>query len=120
MTKEYSKLFMFLLITIITIIKQSSACGISSPTKADDCKDDTLTQDDKDKDDYIHCCYMKYEKSSNVGSCIPVTSKQYKNFGKALKKMEEYNDYEHKISVDCQSSYLHLFLFALIIQIILL
>ena len=118
MTKVNSLLFMLILISIFTITKQEGCYG--SATKADDCKDDSLTQDDKDKDDYVHCCYVKYEKSSEGGSCIPVTSKQYKNFGKALKKMEEENYYSHKISVDCKSSYLHLFLFALIMQIILL
>ena len=119
MPKENSFLYIIILLTIFTITKQ---CGQETtvPTKADDCKDDSLTQDDKDKDDYVHCCFVKYEKSNYGGFCQPVTSKQYNNFGKVIKKMEENNDYQYKISVDCQSSYLHLFLVALIMQLILL
>ena len=118
MTKMNSLLFMLMLISIFTITKAAGCSG--SATKADDCKDDSLTQDDKDKDDYVHCCYVKLEKGPEGGNCIPVTSKQYKNFGKALKKMEEEIYYSHKISIDCKSSYLHLFLFVLIMQFILL
>lgn len=41
--KHFSKLiFLFSLCKIIT------ACGITNPTKTDDCKDDTLTPTEKD------------------------------------------------------------------------
>ena len=117
MTKVYSNLFVLILIAIFTITKQDCE---GSATKADDCKDDSLSQDEKDKLDLVHCCYLKYEKSSRGGLCTPVTSKMYNNFGKVLKKVEENYYYSHKISIDCKSSYLHLFLFVLIMQLILL
>ena len=95
--KHISKLiFLFSLCKIIT------TCGISNPTSADDCKDDTLSQIEKDAD-YVHCCLM--EKKNVVSkSCVRITSYQYKNIGKIKKNYEE--DYEYDYSLDCNSSFL--------------
>ena len=120
MSKGYSILWLLILLTIFTETQQSTSCGDITPSKADDCKDDSLTQDDKDDDDHVHCCYVKEEKSSDPATCQPLTSKQYKNLGKYIELYEKNNDYKHKINIDCQSSYMNLFLFALLMQIILL
>ena len=117
MLKVYSFLCMFILLSIFATTKQSCASSVT-PTKADDCKDDSLTQNDKDDYDYVHCCYVKKEKGNAY--CKALTSKQLDNLGKYIKHKEKDNDYEYKINIDCQSTYLHLFLFALIIQFILL
>ena len=121
MNKVFSILGLFILFTIFTITSQiSSNCGSgTTPTKADDCKDDTLTTTQKD-DDYVHCCYFQFEKQSDSSACQALTSNQYKNIGKYIKKYEEQSLYKYKIKIDCQSSNLHLFLFTLIIQLILL
>lgn len=117
MPKEYSILFMLILLTIFISTNQQGCTGLA--TKADDCKDDLLTQSEKDDYDYVHCCYYENEKLKNGASCKRLTSKQYKNIGKYIKYEEEDNGYAYKIKIDCQSSYLHLFLLALIIQFIL-
>jgi hypothetical protein len=109
---------MFILLSIFATTKQSCASSVT-PTKADDCKDDSLDATEKDTD-YVHCCYYKEEKSPNSGRCKALTSRQYKNIGKYIKYKEEKDDYEYKISIDCQSSFLHLFLFTLVMQLILL
>ena len=120
MNKVFSILGLFILFTIFTITSQISRCGSgTTPTKADDCKDDTLTTTQKDAD-YVHCCYMQPEKISDRSTCMALTSNQYKNIGKYIKKYEEETYYGYKIKIDCQSSNLHLFLFTLIIQLILL
>ena len=113
-----------MLFSIFAITSQISFdCGTSAsgttPTKADDCKDDTLTTSQKDAD-YVHCCYVQREKYSAGNTCEALTSKQYKNMGKYIKYREKNNNYNYELKIDCQSSYLHLFLFALIIQLILL
>ena len=118
MIKVYSFLFMFILLSIFITTKQD--CGDVIPTKADDCKDDSLSQTQKDNDK-VHCCYFKKEKkATNGASCKALTSRQYKNIGKYIKYEEEDDGYEYKISIDCQSSFLHLFLFTLVMQLILL
>ena len=121
MNKVFSILGLFILFTIFTITSQiSTDCGSgTTPTKADDCKDDTLTTTQKDND-YVHCCYIQIEKQSDGSACQALTSNQYKNIGKYIKKYEELTTYKYKIKIDCQSSNLHLFLFTLIIQLILL
>ena len=122
MNKVFSILGLFILFTIFTITSQLSAdCGSSgtTPTKADDCKDDTLTTTQKDND-YVHCCYIQLEKKSDGSACQALTSNQYKNIGKYIKNYGETAYYEYKLKIDCQSSNLHLFLFTLIIQLILL
>ena len=121
MNKVFSILGLFILFTIFTITSQiSNNCGSgATPTKADDCKDDTLTTPQKD-DDYVHCCYFQFEKQSDSSACQALTSNQYKNIGKLIKKYEEQTFYGYKLKIDCQSSNLHLFLFTLIIQLILL
>ena len=118
MLKVYSFLCMFILLSIFATTKQSTACEDITPTKADDCKDDSLTPTEKDND-FVHCCYYKKEKT-NGASCKTLTSRQYKNIGKYIKYEEKDDDYEYKISIDCQSSFLHLFLFTLVMQLILL
>ena len=121
MNKVFSILGLFILFTIFTITSQiSSNCGSgTTPTKADDCKDDTLTTTQKDND-YVHCCYIQIEKQSDGIACKALTSNQYKNIGNFIKFSEEQSIYAYKIKIDCQSSNLHLFLFTLIIQLILL
>jgi hypothetical protein len=119
MKKEYYLLFMLILLEIFAITTQSSACGSLNPTKADDCKDDTLIQSQKDAD-FVHCCYKQYEKKSDNNECVPLTSKQYNNIGKLIKYFEESDSYKYEIKIDCHSSNLHLFLFVLIMQLILL
>jgi hypothetical protein len=118
MQKEYSMLCMLILFSIFISTNQQACSGLA--TKADDCKDDLLTQTQKDDYDYVHCCYYEKEKLKNGATCRPLTSKQYKNIGKYIKYKEEDNRYDYKIKIDCQSSYLHIFLLALIIQLILL
>ena len=81
--------------------------------------DESLDPTEKDAD-YVHCCYYKEEKKPNSGRCKSLTSRQYKNIGKYIKYEEKDDDYEYKISIDCQSSFLHLFLFTLVMQLILL
>ena len=103
--KHISKLiFLFSLCKIIT------ACGIANPTSADDCKDDTLLQPQKDAD-YVHCCLMEM-KNVQSKSCVPITSYQYKNIGKLKKNYEE--DYEYDYSLDCNSSFLQICLIFLL------
>jgi hypothetical protein len=119
MIKVYPILFMLILLSIFTTTKQSTSCNAIVPTKADDCKDDSLDATEKDNDK-VHCCYYKEEKMPNSGRCKALTSRQYKNIGKYIKYKEEEDDYEYKISIDCQSSFLHLFLFTLVMQLILL
>lgn len=119
MIKVYSFLCMLILLSIFATTKQYCGSGVT-PTKADDCKDDSLSQTEKDND-YVHCCYYKKEKkATNGASCKALTSRQYKNIGKYIKYEEEDDGYEYKISIDCQSSFLHLFLFTLLMQFILL
>lgn len=117
MNKVYSILWILILFIISTVTSQIY-CGSRTATKADDCKDDTLTQSYKDAD-YVHCCYVQREKYSAGNTCEALTSKQYKNIGKYIKYYEEDSKYAYEIKIDCQSSNLHLFLFALIIQLIL-
>lgn len=121
MNKVFSILGLFILFTIFTITSQiSNDCGSgTTPTKADDCKDDTLTTTQKDND-YVHCCYFQFEKNVGDNECKALTSNQYKNIGNFIKFSEEQSIYAYKIKIDCQSSNLHLFLFTLIIQLILL
>ena len=121
MNKVYSILCIFILFTIFTVNSQvSTYCGSgTTPTSADNCKDDTLSTTQKDAD-YVHCCYVQKEKFSAGNTCKALTSKQYKNIGKYIKYYEEINDYDYEVKIDCQSSNLHLFLFTLIIQLILL
>ena len=120
MNKKYSIICILILISIISITGQiSTSCGSLSPTKADDCKDTTLTQSQKDAD-YVHCCYLQFVKGSSLNSCGALTSKQYKKVGKYIDYLEENSNYMYEIKIDCQSSNLHLFLITLIIHIILL
>ena len=117
MLKVYSFLCMFILLSIFATTKQY--CTGVTATKADDCKDDSLDSTEKDND-RVHCCYYKEEKKPNSGRCKALTSRQYKNIGKYIKYEEKDDDYKYKISIDCQSSFLHLFLFTLVMQLILL
>ena len=118
MLKVYSFLCMFILLSIFATTKQYCGSGVT-PTKADDCKDESLDPTEKDAD-YVHCCYYKEEKKPNSGRCKALTSRQYKNIGKYIKYEEKDDDYKYKISIDCQSSFLHLFLFTLVMKLILL
>ena len=92
-------IFLFSLCKIIT------TCGIDNPTSADDCKDDTLTQNEKDED-YVHCCFIEVA-NINENSCDKFTSYQYKNINKYIKKIGEKDSlYGYDIKIDCNSSFL--------------
>ena len=81
--KHFSKLiFLFSLCKIIT------ACGITNPTKADDCKDVWMVE------------AIKYE--------IKYKNGEYKNIGKLKKNFEK--DYQYDYSLDCNSSFLQVYL----------
>ncbi len=112
--------FLFLLISYIT------TCGPSSgnPKSADDCKDDTISAGNKQLD-FTHCCYVDIGIESQ-NKCIELTSYQYKNFGKLLKKVKKEGStsfgveaYEYDIKVDCGSYYFQIYLLSLITLLIL-
>ena len=89
-------------------------CGDGSviPSKAEDCKDELLTDDQK-KEDRKHCCYKEEENNESDGKkCVSLTTRQYEHIGKVIKLLEE--DYEYKIKIDCNSSYLKFYLLSLI------
>jgi len=117
MKKVYSILCILILLKIYAITAQIT-CGTTTPIKADDCNDDSITQYFKDFD-LVHCCYVHYEKNSDSNECKALTSKQYKNIKKYIKLLEENNDYKYEIKIDCQSPNLQIFLFSLLIQFIL-
>ena len=103
------------IIFLFSICKIITACGIANPASADDCKDDTLLQTEKD-DDYVHCCFVEAEKS-NIKYCKVLTSYQFKNIGKYIKRFEEDYDYDYK--VDCNSSFLQVCLIVILTIILL-
>ena len=112
MKKIYQILCLLLLISFIVV---SGECGIDSPTKADDCKDDTITEENK-KLDYTHCCYVEQENNEvNGKSCRLLTTRQYEKIGKYIKLREEDSSYLYKLKIDCNSFYLKFYLLSLIL-----
>ena len=115
--KNIYKVF-FCLILVSYINSLNDGCGIANPSGAGDCKDDTISADDK-KNDLVHCCYIEKENKEISGkSCETFTSRQYKNIGKIIKQREEGNEYDYKIKIDCKSSYLKFYLLSLFLFLI--
>lgn len=121
MKNNYQIFFLFLLISYITTCGPSDG---SNPTKADDCKDDNISQTDK-KLDYTHCCYVDLGIES-LNSCIKLTSYQYENFGKIFKKAKKEGNsefglatYAYDLKVDCNSNHFQIYLLSLISLLIL-
>ena len=100
----------------------SQRCGGSgTPTSADDCKDDSLSETQK-KYGYAKCCLLENKKMENGKTCIAITEKQGKKLGTIVKELEKdyyYYAYDNKdLSIDCKSSYLKAGLILLISFII--
>ena len=108
----------FCLLLLISYIATETCTSTTSPSKAEDCKDETITDADKKSYDYQHCCYREYENFERSKSCIPLTSRQYKNIGKLIKHLDEQNSYGYKIKIDCNSSYIKFYLFSLFLFLI--
>ena len=112
---KYNFQIFFLFLLVFSYIGSFNPCGTYSgpPSDADDCKDELLSDTQK-KLDYKHCCFKEEENNESSGkSCIAITTRQYEHIGKYIKYLEE--DYEYKIKIDCNSSYLKFYLLSLIL-----
>lgn len=87
-----------------------------TPSNADDCKDDSILETDKNLD-YTHCCLYERE-NLDVKTCRKLTTRQYKNIGNYIKMLEEGNDYNYKLKIDCNSFHLKFYLLSLILFLI--
>lgn len=113
--KNNYQILCFLL--IISYINSQTCTGIT-PSKAEDCKDDSIPSTMKEKYDFTHCCYKELENLDGGKSCTLLTTRQYKNIGKYIKLTEEQNDYDYKMKIDCNSYYLKFYLLSLILFLI--
>ena len=94
----------------------SQSCG-RNPTSAADCKDDSLSEDQK-KAGYVKCCLLENKKAEGK-TCIAITEKQGKKLGTIVKELEkDYFYYAYDLNIDCKSSYLKAGLILLISFII--
>lgn len=100
---------------ISLFIAISSLCASGNATKADDCKNENLTDEEK-KNGVDACCFFTYKEkggSTEVKVCMPYVKKNVLETVKAGRKT--YDKYE----IDCASNWLSisLYLFALIFMI---
>lgn len=100
---------------ISLFIAISSLCASGNATKADDCKNENLTDDEK-KNGVDACCFFTYKEkggSTEYKVCMPYVKKNVLETVKAGRKT--YDKYE----IDCASNWLSisLYLFALIFMI---
>ena len=100
---------------ISLFIAISSLCTSTNATKADDCKNDNLTDEEK-KNGVDACCFFTYKEkggSTEYKVCMPYVKKNVLETVKAGRKT--YDKYE----IDCASNWLSisLYLFALIFMI---
>ena len=100
---------------ISLFIAISSLCASGNATKADDCKNENLTDDEK-KNGVDACCFFNYKEkggSTEYKVCMPYVKKNVLETVKAGRKT--YDKYE----IDCASNWLSisLYLFALIFMI---
>jgi len=100
---------------ISLFIAISSLCASGNATKADDCKNDNLTEDEK-KAGADACCFFTYKEkggSTEVKVCAGFVKQKVLEFVKAGRKTYE------KFEIDCASNWLSisLYLFALIFMI---
>lgn len=98
---------------ISLFIAISSLCASGNATKADDCKNDNLTEEEKKVGDV--CCYftIKPKGGTETSVCAPYVKK---NVLETVKAGRKTND---KYEIDCASNWLSisLYLFALIFMI---
>ena len=114
MNAIYQIFFIFLLISYIT------TCGPTDgtvPKKADDCKDDSISEANK-KLDFTHCCYVDYG-IEELNQCKELTSYQYKNFGKYFKEYKKSGGrgddlYAYDLKMDCYSYNMKLYVLSFI------
>ena len=108
-----------ILILLIFTSYEQYPCGISVrnpttyqpsgyPKSASDCKDDSLSSQEKDKLDLVHCCFIEKKKDEldSDKSCEAFTSRQMKKLGTIIKNREESAEFNYEISIDCSSSFL--------------
>ena len=100
---------------ISLFIAISSLCVSGNATKADDCKNENLTDEEK-KNGVDACCFFTYKEKGNsteVKGCAPYVKKNVLETVKANRKTHD------KYEIDCASNWLSisLYLFALIFMI---
>lgn len=99
---------------ISLFIAISSLCASGNATKADDCKNENLTDDEK-KNGVDVCCFFNYKEKggTEVKLCAGYVKKSVLETVKAGRKTYE------KYEIDCASNWLSisLYLFALIFMI---
>ena len=100
---------------ISLFIAISSLCASSNATKADDCKNENLADEEK-KNGIDACCFFTYKEKGN--------STEYKKCGayvkqKVLEEVKNGRKTYDKYEIDCASNWLSisLYLFALIFMI---
>ena len=97
-------IIIFIFLSFISYAIQA-ACGINDPKSAADCKDETLTDTQKNKG-YVKCCFQEAKNNENIKECIPITENQGKKLGSYIKEAEKLVHYAYEYSIDCKSSYL--------------
>ena len=107
----------FQLIALLSLILYSyESCGnfgsASSEIKKDNCKDDDISQTQKDVG-IEHCCFVSDDYQYKYGACMALTKPQYENI-KDLIKHKELEDGVVNGKIDCNSFYLEIGLLSLI------
>ena len=98
---------------ISLFIAISSLCTSGNATKADDCKNDNLTEEEKKGGADVCCFFTLKDKGTETKTCIPLKKEKVLELVKAGRKTYE------KYEIDCASNWLSisLYLFALIFMI---
>lgn len=117
------KTFTFIIsILLISFIFAEDCEDKENPSGHKDCKDLTLTGDEK------YCCYFYFkatinDKKEEEKGCVALTKAEYDKIGEDYKKEKEelekagYKDLKYDIK--CQSSYLQFYLASLLLLLIL-
>jgi len=95
--KFYSLVLLFILIVSI-----NSDCDHEKGTKAKDCQN-KLTDDDKKKEGYSYCCYLKTESAEG---CIGLDKSSYDNIKDTIKELEKVDEIKKVKKLDCHSLFL--------------
>ena len=112
------KLYIYILYFFLVIYINSDQCDkfTNIPSQVSDCQD-KLSQSQIDDDKKAHCCYSKDDAHVNP-KCISLTQEQYDN----IKDYIKFNKIlwgEVNLSVDCNSSFINLWLIFSILLLIL-
>ena len=99
-------------IFLILVVYIHSLCS-GTATSAGDCKQDMLT--DNQKNGGMYCCYKTSKSFSNNQEdkvCFAITKVAYENIGDYI-KLREMTGNEYDMSIDCKSIYLQFSLISL-------